>query len=158
MTDRELRFRQLIERQRDLIWHVCSDYTFSAAWETQDAFQEVLCTLWRDMDSFRQKSDERTWVYRVATNTLLSIKRKMSNQPQDDLADSRHEEAAPDVEDHEHLMQLVDQLNDRDAQIVHAYLHGFSQEEIAQICGCSIPTVARRMAAAREWLRQHYEK
>lgn len=157
MTDRELRFRQLIERQRDLIWHVCSDYTFSAAWETQDAFQEVLCTLWRDMDSFQGKSSERTWVYRVASNTLMALKRRMSNQPQADLNDYRPDEAAPDTEAHDHLMQLVEQLDDLDAQIVHAYLHGFSQEETAQICGCSVPTVARHLAKAREWLRENYE-
>ncbi|MBR1550357.1 MAG: sigma-70 family RNA polymerase sigma factor [Bacteroidales bacterium] len=157
MTEREQKFHQLVERQRDLIWHVCSDYNLSAAWETQDAFQEVLCALWRDMDAFRGDSSERTWVYRLATNTLLAIKRKMSNQPQADAEPYRPDEAAPDTEDHDHLMQLVGQLGPRDEQLVMAYLHGFSQEEMARICGCSIPTVARRLAKAREWLRENYE-
>lgn len=44
--EREVLFRGLLDRQRDMIWHVCESYSLSAAWETEDAFQEVLCVLW----------------------------------------------------------------------------------------------------------------
>ena len=80
--EREAAFRELLDRQRDMIWHVCQSYTLSAAWETEDAFQEVLCVLWRDLEAFDGRSSERTWVYRVATNTLLMLKRKAGNRPQ----------------------------------------------------------------------------
>ncbi|MBQ2511274.1 MAG: RNA polymerase subunit sigma-70, partial [Bacteroidales bacterium] len=62
-------FKELIYRQRDLIWQVCSSYRMSAAWTTEDAFHEVLCDLWRGIGTFDQRSSESTWVYRIAINT-----------------------------------------------------------------------------------------
>ena len=43
----EKSFKELIHRQRDLIWRVCSGYRLRAAWTMEDAFHEVLCELWR---------------------------------------------------------------------------------------------------------------
>lgn len=40
--DREKAFEELVLRHRDMIWHICTDYSLSAAWEVQDAVQEVL--------------------------------------------------------------------------------------------------------------------
>ena len=49
----EKSFKELIHRQRDLIWRVCSGYRLSAAWTTEDAFHEVLCELWRGYHRLR---------------------------------------------------------------------------------------------------------
>lgn len=43
--DRDKQFDALVSCHRDLIWHVCADYSLSAAWEAQDAVQEVLCVV-----------------------------------------------------------------------------------------------------------------
>ena len=56
----EKQFKDLIHRQRDLIWRVCSSYRLSAAWTTEDAFHEVLCNLWRGYEGFRKESKEST--------------------------------------------------------------------------------------------------
>ncbi len=158
--EREVLFRKLVERQRDMIWHVCESYSLSAAWETEDAFQEILSVLWRDLESFDGRSSERTWVYRVATNTLLMLKRKASNQPQQtvdvhEMECGTHPTDPLDTE-YRHLLQLVGNLGDKDSQIVMAHLHGFKQQEIAQMMGLSLPTVARRMAKAKKWLKKQY--
>lgn len=157
MTHKEQLFRNLIDQHRDLIWHVCSDYTLSAAWEPEDAFQEVLCNLWRNLDQYRGSSGAATWIYRIATNTMLMIKRKISNQPQTDapVADTR---TADDHEDFRELMQLVDTLGEPDSTIVRAHLDGFDQHEIAHMTGLALPTVARRMANAKKWLREQFNK
>lgn len=162
MTDKEkdAAFRGLLDRQRDTIWSVCRSFSLSAAWEPEDAFQEVLCTLWRDMDDFQGRSSERTWVYRVATTTLLMLKRKQSNQPQPS-AEALPSDAVGDagVEGgYSLLMQMIESLDEPDAQIVTAHLHGFSQIEIARMTGLSLPTVARRMARAKKWLKNQYQE
>lgn len=70
----------MVMRQQDLIWHVCSDYSLSAAYEVEDGVQEVLCALWRYFDKFEGRSSERTWVYKVATNAMLMLYRKAGNR------------------------------------------------------------------------------
>ena len=54
--NREATFNAMVERHRDMIWHVCSDYSLSAAYEVEDGVQEVLCALWRCFDSFEGRS------------------------------------------------------------------------------------------------------
>lgn len=162
MTDKEKEtaFRGLLDRQRDIIWTVCRTYSLSAAWETEDAFQEVLCVLWRDFDSFEGRSSERTWVYRVATTTLLMLKRKRTNHPQsstDGLPEETVSHSSNNGE-YSYLLQMIESMNERDSQIVMAHLHGFSQTEIAAMTGYSLPTVARRMAKAKKWLRKQYNE
>ena len=44
----EIEFKQLIHRHKDLIWSICKHFKLSAAWQTEDAFNEVLCAMWQD--------------------------------------------------------------------------------------------------------------
>jgi len=80
IENREEAFNAMVMRQQDLIWHVCSDYSLSAAYEVEDGVQEVLCALWRYFDKFEGRSSERTWVYKVATNAMLMLYRKAGNR------------------------------------------------------------------------------
>ena len=158
--EREKAFRELVTRNKDYIFNLCKGYRFSASWEIEDAFQEVLCTLWRDMDQFEGRSSERTWIFRVAKNTLLQLKRKESNLPQPDMPTPvpYYDERVPDMENYHYLMQLVNNLPRLDSQIVHAHIEGFSYKEIAQMTQLTVPAVAMRLARAKERLRRQYEK
>ena len=143
-----------------MIWHVCQAYSLGAAWETEDAFQEVLCMLWRDLERFDRRSSERTWVYRVATNTMLMLKRKASNQPQPSVEESSPADIPAYDGDvgYRQLLQMIGRLEETDMRIVMAHLHGFDQKEIARMVSLSVPTVARRMAKAKKWLKKQYNE
>lgn len=153
--DKDTAFAEMVERQRSLIWHVCSDYSLSAAWTIEDAMQEVLCVLWNDYPHFDRRSSESTWVYRVATTTMLHLKRRPSNHPQP-AASAGPDPVAPDDENYLCLLQLIDNLEPTDRQIVRAHLDGFTQAEIARIVGCSLPTVTRRLAKSKRLLKEQY--
>ena len=75
-------FNALVLRHKAMIWHICSDYNLGKAWKTEDCIQEVLISLWRSYGSFEERSSEKTWVWRVATNTMLMLKRKEDRSPQ----------------------------------------------------------------------------
>ena len=154
-SNREIAFNQLLSRHRNMLWQMCQDYRYSAAWEVEDAFQEVLIVLWRDFEQFEGRSSEKTWVYRVATNTLMMLKRKISNQPQGE-APAQEDSAAPDTENYNLLMQLVDNLGGKDSQIVHAYLDGFEYKEIAEMHNMNEGAVAMRISRAKKKLRKQY--
>ena len=143
--DRNKKFDALVKRHRDLIWHVCADYSLSAAWEVQDAVQEVLCVLWRDFETFSGRSSERTWVYRVASNTMISLKRRQNNVPQAVLEEMADDLRVEDDENYRFLLQAIENLDDVDGQIVRAHLDGFQNQEIAAITGLSLATIGRRL-------------
>lgn len=150
-TNREQAFERLVREHKDLIWQVCRDYSLSAAWTTQDAFQEVLCKLWKDLDQFKGQSSERTWIYRLATNTLREIKRKKSNQPAPEMpAGIPHTAAHPQPND---LERIIASLGEPDATIVRASLDGFDYREIAQITHLTIGAVAMRLSRAKQKIK-----
>ena len=113
--------------------------------------------LWRDFNQFTGTSSERTWVYRVTTNCMLMIKRSIRNQPQPD-SETIPEEAAPDNEGHDTLMQLIELLPETDATIVRAHLDGFDHSETAHMLGMTTAAVAMRLSRAKKTLRKQYDK
>lgn len=153
-TDEEA-FRALVQRHRDLIWSVCSSYRLSAAWEVEDAFHEVLCDLWLDFRKFRGNSSERTWVFRVATNTMISLKRRISNQPTPEAPPV--DRAAPSNENYQYLLQLIDSLDEPDGRIVRAHWYGFGYSEIARMTGLSVAAVSMRLTRAKRRIKKMYE-
>ncbi|MBQ8702809.1 MAG: sigma-70 family RNA polymerase sigma factor [Bacteroidales bacterium] len=154
MEPDEKLFRDIIHRHRDLIWSVCSSYRLSAAWTTEDAFHEVLCDLWRGLGDFDRRSSERTWIFRVATNTMVSLTRKTSNRPTAPPPE-RHDPGYRD-DDYRDLVELIEATADPDRTIVKAHAQGFSYAEIAKITGLSVAAVSMRLTRALRKLRKQY--
>ena len=140
-----------------MLWHLCASFRLGAAWTTDDAFQEVLCELWRWRSTFRGASTERTWVYRVAMSTLLGISRRHSNQPSPAVGDASTlppvttPPAEPSV-----LLQLVATLTDDEQYVVRAHLDGFSNIEIGRMTGLSPAAVSMRLSRAKRKLKKMY--
>lgn len=162
MEQDEKEFTDLIRRHRDMIWSVCRSYRLSAAWTVEDAFHEVLCDLWRGYGSFDRHSSERTWIFRVATNTMISLTRRMGNQPAplvSELPDVQDRTEPPiQADNYRHLIDLVEALPEPDRSIVKAHAQGFGYAEIAKICGLTVGAVSMRLTRALRKLRQRYER
>lgn len=152
----EKRFKDLIHRQRDLIWRVCSSYKLSAAWTTEDAFHEVLCDLWRGFGTFDRRSSESTWVYRIATNTMNSLARKKGNQPTAPPPEG-HDPVYRD-DDYRDLVALIEATQEPDRTIIKAHAQGFSYAEIAKITGLTVAAVSMRLTRALRKLRKQFNQ
>ena len=153
-------FDEVVLRNRDLIWHVCTDYSLGAAWTVDDAFQEVLSALWEDYGQFEGRSAESTWVYRVATNTMLDLKRRPANRPQPLLNPEIHALAVDPAEDdgYRYLLQLFEQLDPVKRRIVRARCDGYSLRQTAAIVRLPVSTVYREFKLAKQIIRKQYEE
>ena len=157
----EEEFYQLVERHKDMLWFVCSDYTLGRAWEPCDAMQEVLQALWKALPKLRSKKSEKAWVYQVATNTMLMLVRKKQNRPVNPLPSDMRLRVADDSDmptsGYQHLMQLIDLLPETDRRIVRAHFDGFKFKDIAPMLNMTEGTVIQRYHRAIKKLRQQYE-
>jgi RNA polymerase sigma-70 factor (ECF subfamily) len=154
-------FNALILRHKAMIWHICSDYRLGSAWNTEDCVQEVIMNLWRSFKSFEGRSSEKTWVWRVATNTMLMLRRKDVRSPQTEPIETENEDTKddePSNDSYQQLQQLIETLPEESGVVIRAFLDGFSYKEIAEMTDSTVGAIAMRIARLKRTLKKMYEK
>lgn len=154
MTDTERQFAKTVREHKSTIYTVC--YMFSKDDdEVNDLFQEVLINLWKGYESFGHRSDIRTWIYRVALNTCISMDRKKRRSATVRLAMDINlfEDRDEDTRQVDLLHKRISRLQPFDRAIVLLWLEDLSYEEIGQIVGISTKNVSVRLFRIREQLK-----
>ncbi len=154
MTDTERQFAKTVREHKSTIYTVC--YMFSKDDdEVNDLFQEVLINLWKGYESFGHRSDIRTWIYRVAFNTCISMDRKKRRSATVRLAMDINlfEDRDEDTRQVDLLHKRIQRLQPFDRAIVLLWLEDLSYEEIGQIVGISTKNVSVRLFRIREQLK-----
>ena len=155
MTTKEQQFAQTITEHKGTIYTVC--YMFSKDTdEVNDLFQETLVNLWKGFDGFENRSNIRTWIYRVALNTCITLdrKRKRSSSAELSMDINLFEDSDNDTQQVDLLHQRISRLKPFDRAIVLLWLENLSYEEIGQIVGISTKNVGVRLFRIKEQLKQ----
>ena len=156
MTTIERQFAQTVREHKSTIYTVC--YMFSKdADEVSDLFQEVLVNLWKGFEGFEHRSDIKTWIYRVALNTCISLdrkKRRRSAEVRLTMDINLFEDRDEDTRQVDLLHKRISKLQPFDRAIVLLWLENLSYEEIGQIVGITAKNVSVRLYRIREQLKQ----
>jgi RNA polymerase sigma-70 factor (ECF subfamily) len=136
-------------------------YSFVRNRETaEDVAQEVFIRVWRALPSFDGRASLSTWIYTIARNASLSALRNRRHEEHLDLPDETLPEthAQTPVDAHEvessaertALLRLVDQLPDKQRQVVQLYyMQEQSHEEVAAMLAMPVGTVKTLLHRAR---------
>jgi RNA polymerase sigma-70 factor (ECF subfamily) len=136
----------------------------------QDLLQEIHVAIWRSLTRFDGRCSLRTWVYRVAHNTAISIAlRRRARAPTivglDDRTPSitttgNEEEGLDRRRALERLHDLIRQLRPLDRQVILLYLEQLDAAAIGEITGLSAANVATRVHRIKQRLTQrfHHER
>ena len=88
-------FRELYDGYKDRVYNICYRITGNGN-DALDAAQETFGILFRKIEGFRFQSKFSSWVYRIAVNASIDLKRRAANRrlpSLDQLSDSRTGEA-----------------------------------------------------------------
>jgi RNA polymerase sigma-70 factor (ECF subfamily) len=160
-------FRRLYDRYKDRVYNVCFRITGNAS-DALDASQETFGILYRKIGVFRFHSRFSSWVYRIAVNASIDLKRRQSSrrlasldwmqtstdaeQRGLDVADEHIEMPMAMASRHEleqEIQHAIDRLSPKLRAItVLRYTENLSYEEIAEALDISIGTVKSRLARA----------
>ena len=154
-TTSETDFERIVREHKSTIYTVC--YMFSKdADEVNDLFQESLVNLWRGFDGFENRSDIKTWIYRVALNTCISQDRKKKRSPSVALTMDINlfEDRDTDTQQVDLLHQRISRLKPFDRAIVLLWLENLSYDDIAAITGISVKNVSVKLVRIREQLKK----
>ena len=155
MNELESKFAQTIKQNKSTIYTVC--YMFSKdADEVNDLFQEVLVNIWKGFEDFEHRSDIKTWIYRIALNTCISLDRKKrrSSEARLTMDINLFEDRDEDTRQVDMLHKRISKLQPFDRAIVLLWLENLSYEEIGQIVGITTKNVSVRLFRIREQLKQ----
>lgn len=153
MNTLQTEFAQIVKENKSTIYTVC--YMFSKDTdEVNDLFQEVLVNLWKGMSSFKGQSDIRTWIYRIALNTCISMdrKKKIATIPLS-MDANLFQDQDEDTKQVKLLHNRINKLQPFDKAIVLLWLENISYDEIGEIVGISTKNVASRLFRIKEKLR-----
>jgi RNA polymerase sigma-70 factor (ECF subfamily) len=139
--------------------------------DAEDVTQEVLLQVVRRLDTFRGESSLPTWLYRVTVNAVLALRRKRATARERLLGDAAGEcvaDAVPTTPrrvaqppDEVLGFELRDRMEAAIAQLPDAYkdpfilsdIERFSNAEICDLLGLSLPAVKSRLHRGRMMLR-----
>ena len=154
MNALDQQFAQTVKEHKSTIYTVC--YMFSQdADEVNDLFQEVLVNLWKGFDSFEHRSDIKTWIYRVALNTCISLDRKKRRAAtvKVTMDINLFKDNDEDTRQVDMLHKRISKLQPFDRAIVLLWLENLPYEEIGQIVGITTKNVSVRLFRIREQLK-----
>ncbi len=122
-----------------------------------DLVQETLFKAWNHLDSFREGTNLKAWLFTILRNTYFSERRKRRREVED--ADGKYAAQLASIpEQHGHMeMQdfraaLTQLPADQREALVLVGAAGFSYEEAAEISGCAVGTIKSRVNRARNRL------
>lgn len=154
-------FEELVERYQGRLFALARHYTRNAV-DIEDMVQDTFLKAFRRLESFDHRSSFYTWIYRIATNTILDVLKRRGRSPIRTVEDP---ELIGDVapvdaptptaeleasELSEVTRKVLDELPDIfKAVLVMREFDGLAYQEIADNLGISIGTVESRLFRAR---------
>lgn len=161
-------FGQLVQRHQNRLFN--SLYRMLGSREdADDVAQEAFVAAFQKLDTFRGDSQFYSWLFRIAYNTAISMKRKAklktisanqlkdsSGHEPDDPNPDHHPEHGIEVEETQAaVQQALSELSEeyREA-IVLKEMEDLSYEEIAELADVPVGTIRSRLHRARAELRE----
>ena len=170
LAGNQLSFQLLVERYQERLFALARHYTKSPV-EIEDVVQDSFLKAYRRLDTFHHQSSFYTWIYRIATNTILDFLKRRGRSPIQSVEDpevlARPEPTdgfAPSVNiereeiaevTHKVLAELPDIFR---TVLVMREFEERSYQEIADVLGISIGTVESRLFRARARFRERLMK
>lgn len=157
-------FGELMQRYRPRIYALALHLTGDDH-DADDIAQETFLRAYRRLDEFRAAAEFYTWIYRIAVNLALNIKRDNGrheaatmNDPRvalavqvDSYGDPRR--AAELRQTYTRLVAALDGLPEHlRSTVVLVALQGLTHEEAGAVLGCTAGTIGWRIHQARQQL------
>ena len=127
-----------------------------------DLVQETLCKAWNHLDSFKEGTNLKAWLFTILRNTFFSERRKRKREVEDaDGSLAARLSSRPEQHGHMDMKDFQDALSelpdDQREALILVGAAGFSYEEAAEISGCAVGTIKSRVNRARNRLAESLE-
>ena len=160
-TDRQPapELERLVAQYQGAVLRTCYLYLCDRS-QAEDAVQETFLKVYRNLDSFRGESSEKTWILKIAMRTCYDMNhsgwsRFFNRRVTPEMLP---EASVPFTERADALTQAVMRLPEKLRRVIILYYYqGLGVREIAETLGITQPSVSSRMKRGREKLKAALE-
>ena len=160
-------FGELVSRYQDRLFNTVLRLVDNAE-DARDVVQEAFLHAYQSLHSFKGDSLFFTWLYRIAVNTAISMKRKQHRvlriqptgdekktiDPLDPSETNRPGHAIEMAEEERKVHEALGKLSaEHRAVLVMKDMEGMKYEEMAEILGVPVGTIRSRLHRARFEMR-----
>ena len=168
LKGRTASFGDLVRRYQDRLFNAVYRVLDNTE-DTHDVIQEAFLNAYQSLNSFKGDSEFFTWLYRIAFNAAITLKRKrrtvfsleygrddeLSNEPADHSVFTRPGEALERSEEEAKLQEALNRLSpEHRVVLILKDIEGQKYEDIAEILDVPIGTVRSRLHRARSELKE----
>jgi RNA polymerase sigma-70 factor (ECF subfamily) len=168
LQGRTAAFGELVYRYQDRLFNTVYRLLDNAD-DAQDVVQDAFLNAYQSLDSFKGDSLFFTWLYRIAVNTAISMRRKQrvalsmnaarddaaGFEPVDDSPHGRPGHALEQAEDERRVQNALNRLSpEHQAVLIMKDMEGQKYETMAEVLGVPIGTIRSRLHRARVELRE----
>lgn len=166
-------FGELVRRYQDRLFNTVYRLVDSAE-DAQDVVQEAFLHAYQSLDRFKRDSQFFTWLYRIAVNLAISLKRKQRTavrwhgdregqrsvpEPFDASELSQPDQALERADEERRIQAALNRLSpEHRAVLILKDLEDQKYETMAEILQLPIGTIRSRLHRARLELREVLEK
>ena len=154
-------FLELLNQHAGIIRKVASSYSSSLA-DRHDLTQEITLQLWKAYPRYSPERPFSTWMYRIALNVAISIRRSNTRPVRQtvpleeieiEIADKA--DAPPEMEERIALLQkVIASLDPLNRALMLLFLDDHSYREIAAILGLTETNVATKLNRLKQRVRR----
>jgi RNA polymerase sigma-70 factor (ECF subfamily) len=162
--------KELIERlkkgdrnAKEILVRTTQDFLFNSVLQVchdralaEDVVLDAYLYAFKYIKNFKGESSIKTWLYRIARNTLYKHLNRIQNVEYRDDVSKLKDEKAPFFESDtkELLYEALEKLDIDEREIITLVdVEGLSYEEVSEILGVPLGTVKSRLARVRDKLR-----
>jgi RNA polymerase sigma-70 factor (ECF subfamily) len=168
LDGRTAAFGELVRRYQDRLFNTVYRLVDSTE-DAQDVVQDAFLNAYQSLESFKGDAQFFTWLYRIAVNTAISMKRKRrvaltlragrqdgeGVDPFDPSDYSRPEHALDQAEQGRRIQAALNRLSPEHRTVLLLKdMEGQRYEEMAKVLGVPIGTVRSRLHRARLEMRE----
>lgn len=146
---------QILEQNKGMLLTICKAYSKDED-ELNDYFQEIVIRIWLGLDSYKEKSQMGTWIYRVALNTCITYSRTKSHNIKLEplICNIDLVEDIEETKNSTKLYELINCLNRYEKALILLWLENLPYSEIAEIMGLSVKNVSVKLFRIKDKLKK----
>jgi RNA polymerase sigma-70 factor (ECF subfamily) len=168
LLGRTAAFGELVRRYQDRLYH-CVYRLVDNAEDAQDIVQDAFLNAYQSLDRFKGDSQFFTWLYRIAFNASISLKRKQrvvlalktsrtgtgAGEPLDPSESNRPDYSLQKADQERRVQRALNRLSpEHRAVLVLKDMEGQKYEAMAEILRVPVGTIRSRLHRARLELRE----